>query len=109
VRQVLAGSKFVSQKEGRMSVDIDEHEMRELDCRTGEGLEVTLLWSERTGEVVVSVDDRRTEESFRLAVDPAAALDAFRHPYSYGRRRRSVDKRAACERRRLDRVELERR
>jgi hypothetical protein len=91
VRQVLAGSKLVSQKEGRMSVDIDEHGMRQLDRRTGDGLEVTLLWSERTGEVVVSVDDRRADVSFRLAVDPAAALDAFRHPYAYGRRRRSDD------------------
>ena len=74
-----------------MSVDIDEHELRELDQRSGDGLEVTLLWSERTGEVVVSVADRRTDVSFRLGVDPAAALDAFRHPYAYSRPRRSDD------------------
>lgn len=57
--------------------------MRELDQRTGDGFTVTLLWSEDTGSVFVCVDDERTEEAFHFPVDPADALEAFRHPYAY--------------------------
>jgi hypothetical protein len=60
--------------------------MRELDKRTGDGFEVTLLWSEDTGAVFVCVDDARTEESFHFPVDPAEALEAFRHPFAYSTR-----------------------
>jgi len=66
------------------------HGMRELDQRTGDGFKVTLLWSEDTGSVFVCVDDERTEEAFHFSVDPADALDAFRHPYAYSRRSRLV-------------------
>ena len=51
---------------------------------------VTLLWSEDTGSVFVCVDDERIEEAFHFSVDPADALDAFRHPYAYTRRSRLV-------------------
>jgi hypothetical protein len=61
--------------------------MRELDKRSGDGFEVTLLWSEDTGAVFVCVDDERTEESFHIPVDPAEALEAFRHPFAYTRGR----------------------
>ena len=47
---------------------------------------MTLLWSERSGTVFVCVDDQRTSTGFHFPVDPADALDAFRHPYAYGRR-----------------------
>ena len=59
-------------------------ELRELDHRRGDGFDVTLLWSARSGKVYVAVEDARTSEAFRIAVDPARALDAFNHPYAYG-------------------------
>jgi hypothetical protein len=62
--------------------------MRELDQRNGDGFLVTLLWSEDTGSVFVCVDDERTEEAFHFSVDPADALEAFRHPYAYSTRTR---------------------
>jgi hypothetical protein len=60
--------------------------LRELDQRSGNGLEVTLLWSERTGSVFVCVEDEQLRSGFHFAVDPADALEAFRHPYGYSRR-----------------------
>jgi hypothetical protein len=30
------------------------------------------------------VEDARTSDAFRIAVEPAFALDAFHHPYAYG-------------------------
>jgi hypothetical protein len=68
-----------------MSVDGEQSDIRELDRRNGDGFEVTLLWSSRTGNVFVAVEDARTGESFHFAVDPSDALDAFRHPYAYSR------------------------
>jgi hypothetical protein len=61
--------------------------LRELDQRSGGGLEVTLLWSERSGSVYVCVEDGQTNEGFHFAVDPADALNAFRHPYGFSPRR----------------------
>ena len=59
-------------------------ELRELDHRRGDGFDVKLLWSARSGKVYVAVEDARTDEAFRIAVDPDRALDAFNHPYAYG-------------------------
>jgi hypothetical protein len=59
--------------------------LRELDQRTSDGLEVTLLWSERTGSVYVAVEGTGGRPGFSFSVEPADALDAFRHPYAYGR------------------------
>jgi hypothetical protein len=56
---------------------------RELDRRSQDGLEVTLLWDPQTNEVSVDVVDDRHENSFTLTVDPGSALDAFHHPYAY--------------------------
>ena len=58
----------------------------ELDQRSGNGFEVTLLWSRSTGSVFVCVEDEQTDVGFHFAVDPAEALEAFRHPYAYSRR-----------------------
>ena len=72
-------------------------ELRELDHRRGDGFDVKLLWSARSGKVFVAVEDARTDEAFRIAVDPDRALDAFNHPYAYGcgggeqAKRRSAD------------------
>ncbi len=67
-----------------MNTDVDHPELRELDHRRGDGFDVTLLWSARSGKVYVAVEDARTSETFRIAVEPAHALDAFHHPYAYG-------------------------
>jgi hypothetical protein len=77
-----------------MSVDIDQQGIRELDRRSGDGFEVALLWSELTGSVFVTVEDRRLGTGFWIAVDPGEALDAFRHPYAYSRRGRPVTREA---------------
>lgn len=69
-----------------MNIDADRRGLRELDQRSGNGLEVTLLWSERTGSVFVCVEDGPADTGFHFAVDPADALHAFRHPYAYRQR-----------------------
>jgi hypothetical protein len=56
---------------------------RELDSRSVDGIEVTLLWSKRTNALSVAVNDTRTGEAFTLPADPANALDVFHHPYAY--------------------------
>jgi hypothetical protein len=61
----------------------NDAELRELDRRSGDGIKVTLLWEPRTNRVFVDVDDQRDGWSFRIAVEPSAAADAFRHPYAY--------------------------
>ena len=57
--------------------------IRELDRRQSDGIEVTLLWNARTKAVSVSVVEERSAASFQFEVPPAAALDAFHHPYAY--------------------------
>lgn len=66
-----------------MHTEVNLRGLRELDRRSGGGLEVTLLWSERTGSVFVCVDDEQTNTGFHFAVDPEHALEAFHHPYAY--------------------------
>jgi len=56
---------------------------RELDHRSSNGIEVTLLWSPQTNRVWISVADDRRDDAFELDVDPSDALDAFHHPYAY--------------------------
>jgi hypothetical protein len=56
---------------------------RELDHRSSDGIDVTLFWSPRTNRLWIVVDDSRDGDSFEIDIDPADALDAFRHPYAY--------------------------
>ena len=60
--------------------------IRELDRRSDDGIHVTLLWSPHTNQVFVAVVDEPDGEAFELEVDPANALDAFRHPFAYADR-----------------------
>jgi hypothetical protein len=55
----------------------------ELAHRAGNGIEVFLLWDERTGRVTVSVHDVHLGAGFELDVDRSRALDAFYHPFAY--------------------------
>ena len=56
---------------------------RELDYRSNDGLEVSLLWHPETNVITVNVFDAKTGDDFALAVDSADAMDAFHHPYAY--------------------------
>lgn len=60
-----------------------ETEIRELDRRKSDGIEVRLLWNSHTDCVSVAVEDERSGASFELEIDPADALAAFHHPYAY--------------------------
>ena len=55
----------------------------ELAQRESDGISVTLLWHSETGNLTVSVCDRRTGEAFDLRASTQNALDVFRHPYAY--------------------------
>jgi hypothetical protein len=58
-------------------------EMRELDHRSGEGIDVRLLWDPRTNHVSVAVTEEDTAAVLTFVVDGAEALTAFHHPYAY--------------------------
>jgi hypothetical protein len=58
-------------------------EIRELDRRRSDGIEVTLSWNPRTNSVLVSVIDEREGDSFQVEVGAENAMDAFHHPYAY--------------------------
>ena len=62
--------------------------IRELDRRTGDGIDVQLLWDARTGQVSVTVTDVHTRELLDFKVDGRHALDAFHRPYAYAVRDR---------------------
>jgi hypothetical protein len=65
----------------------------ELDFRTSDGIDVSLLWHQPTNTLSISVADAKTGDHFAVPVRADAALDAFRHPYAYyaqGRGRRGV-------------------
>ena len=64
---------------------------RELDSRTSDGLQISLLWSIGTDQVRIVVVDARTAESFGFDVPPADARAAFHHPFSYPPIRRAVE------------------
>lgn len=55
----------------------------ELDSRTSDGLQVSLLWCAVIDEVRVGVSDARAGESFEFQVRAPDALAAFLHPFSY--------------------------
>jgi hypothetical protein len=69
-----------------METSLKNTGMRELDGRSGDGIEVRLVWDAQTDRVYVAVDDERTGDRFQIRVDAAAALDAFHHPYAYDHR-----------------------
>lgn len=59
-------------------------DLRELDVRHGDGIEVRLLWSKAEDRVTVAVEDGRTGRSFVVEVHgDESALDVFHHPYAY--------------------------
>jgi hypothetical protein len=64
---------------------------RELDGRVSDGIDVRLLWHPTDGRVSVAVHDRKTDDSFELAVgEDERASDVFLHPYAYAASRRAL-------------------
>jgi hypothetical protein len=60
------------------------HTTRELDRRTGDGIEVRLLWCQNDGHATVAVTDTKTGDAFELPVrEGERALEVFHHPYAY--------------------------
>jgi hypothetical protein len=57
--------------------------IRELDHRSTDGIDVTLLWNSCNNRVSVAVHDQRSGEVFVLQVPGADAHEAFNHPYAY--------------------------
>jgi hypothetical protein len=72
---------------------------KELDYRAADGVEVWLLWTQSTSRLFVLVVDSKLDESFELDVDPADALNAFKHPFAYAAFRRVAYRTAAAGRR----------
>ena len=55
---------------------------RELDHRSEDGVDVTLLWDDDADAVLVAVENEQTGDFLRIGVEPGDALDAFRHPFA---------------------------
>ena len=55
----------------------------ELAYRSGDGIEVSLLWSRLTDRLTVLVGDLRTGEFFDFSPPRNKGLDAFHHPFAY--------------------------
>lgn len=66
-----------------MTVTADVTQAKELDARSGDGIDVQLLWYPATDTVTISVHDASCDDSFELSVDPARALEAFHHPFAF--------------------------
>ena len=59
-----------------------ETELRELNRRSHDGINVRLLWNARTKRHSVALKDERSGKSFEFEVDSADALAAFHHPFA---------------------------
>ena len=55
----------------------------ELAHRVSGQIDVSLFWSRRTNRLMLQVIDWGEDEDFTLEVQPAEALQAFRHPFAY--------------------------
>ena len=55
----------------------------ELASRSGDGIEVSLLWSRTSDRVTVVVADLRSGERAEFAPPRHRALDAYYHPFAY--------------------------
>ena len=71
-----------------MSTVATTTDIRELDHRTADGVEVALLWHAGREFLSVLVSDTRAGEAFELVLDERDhALDVFHHPYAYAAHR----------------------
>jgi hypothetical protein len=56
---------------------------RELAERSGDGLEISLLWDPRDDSLSVRIEDRRMGDVYEVPVGDAHPLDVFEHPFGY--------------------------
>jgi hypothetical protein len=64
-------------------------DLRELDHRVSDGIDVRLLWRPHDDRALVAVSDAKTGEAFTIEVGPGQrALDVFHHPFAYAGTRR---------------------
>ena len=56
---------------------------RELDARSGDGLDIRLLWDPADDSLTVTVADARTEEFLVIPVASVDARAAFNHPFAF--------------------------
>lgn len=67
-----------------MNAQTQWEEMKDLDFRTADGVEVTLLWAKALNRVWVAVHNHRSGEAFEIEVRADDnPLDVFHHPYAY--------------------------
>jgi hypothetical protein len=66
-----------------MPADETKPTIRELAHRSGDGLDVRLMWDTRDGRLTVAVSDRRLGRFFEVPAAPDAALHVFNHPYAH--------------------------
>jgi hypothetical protein len=60
------------------------HTRTELAHRSGDGLDVTLVWAQGDDdEVIVCVCDWREGDYFEIGAVPYLALDVYHHPFAY--------------------------
>ena len=64
---------------------------RELARRLSGAYDVLLVWHPETNVVELRVVNVTTGDGFRVEIAPAAALDAFRHPFAYASGRTRVN------------------
>jgi len=57
----------------------------ELDHRSSDSVDVTLVWvtGEGIDQTLVCVRDKRDGAYFEIATEPYLALDVFHHPFAY--------------------------
>jgi hypothetical protein len=65
--------------------DLSTHAQTELAHRSGDGMDVTLLWLQGADQdkVVVCVCDRREGAYFDIPAEAHLALDVYYHPFAY--------------------------
>jgi hypothetical protein len=65
--------------------DLSTHTQTELAHRSGDGMDVTLLWLQGADQdkVVVCVCDRREGAYFEIPAEVHLALDVYYHPFAY--------------------------
>ena len=57
---------------------------RELHHRSGDGIDVWLMWDPGTDSVRVRVNDRKAGNNFEIPVKARhQAMDVFHHPFAY--------------------------
>jgi hypothetical protein len=65
--------------------DLPTHTWKELAHRSGDGVDVTLVWVQGDGDdkAVVFVSDLREGAYFEIPTQPDLALDVYYHPFAY--------------------------